>query len=94
MIITALAFFTRFYKLDHPNEVVFDEVHFGKFASYVSKYNVDGTDGSICNGFIFSMYILPWLKFCSPSRDGLLVTMDTFCSIILATRTFPIKCRM
>jgi hypothetical protein len=34
-IITALAFFTRFYKLDHPNEVVFDEVHFGKFASYV-----------------------------------------------------------
>jgi dolichyl-phosphate-mannose--protein O-mannosyl transferase len=35
-IITALAFFTRFYKLDHPNEVVFDEVHFGKFASYVS----------------------------------------------------------
>jgi len=34
-VITALAFFTRFYKLDHPNEVVFDEVHFGKFASYV-----------------------------------------------------------
>jgi len=34
-IITALAFFTRFYMLDHPNEVVFDEVHFGKFASYV-----------------------------------------------------------
>lgn len=34
-IITALAFFTRFYKLDHPNQVVFDEVHFGKFASYV-----------------------------------------------------------
>lgn len=35
-MITALAFFTRFYKLNHPNEVVFDEVHFGKFASYVS----------------------------------------------------------
>ena len=34
-IITALAFFTRFYMLDHPSEVVFDEVHFGKFASYV-----------------------------------------------------------
>jgi hypothetical protein len=35
-VVTALAFFTRFYKLDYPNEVVFDEVHFGKFASYVS----------------------------------------------------------
>ena len=40
-IITALSFFTRFYKLYHPNEVVFDEVHFGKFASYVS-YLVTG----------------------------------------------------
>lgn len=29
-IITALAFATRFYGLGHPNEVVFDEVHFGK----------------------------------------------------------------
>ncbi|KAF3928176.1 hypothetical protein AA313_de0205663 [Arthrobotrys entomopaga] len=33
-VITALAFVTRFYKLSHPNEVVFDEVHFGKFASF------------------------------------------------------------
>ncbi|KAK6504124.1 hypothetical protein TWF506_002334 [Arthrobotrys conoides] len=33
-IVTALAFITRFYKLNHPNEVVFDEVHFGKFASF------------------------------------------------------------
>ncbi|KAG0329642.1 hypothetical protein BG000_012018, partial [Podila horticola] len=32
--LTALAFFTRFYKISEPNEVVFDEVHFGKFASY------------------------------------------------------------
>ncbi|KAK9472610.1 Dolichyl-phosphate-mannose-protein mannosyltransferase-domain-containing protein [Dipodascopsis tothii] len=29
-----LAFYTRFYKLNHPDQVVFDEVHFGKFASY------------------------------------------------------------
>lgn len=34
VIMTALAFATRFYKIDYPNEVVFDEVHFGKFASY------------------------------------------------------------
>ena len=54
----------------------------------------DGTDGSIYNDFIFSMYILRWLKFCSLSLDGLLVMMDTFCLIILATRTLTIKCRM
>ncbi|KAG0647845.1 Dolichyl-phosphate-mannose-mannosyltransferase 4 [Hyphodiscus hymeniophilus] len=33
-IITLLAFITRFWGISHPNEVVFDEVHFGKFASY------------------------------------------------------------
>ncbi|AEO65833.1 glycosyltransferase family 39 protein [Thermothielavioides terrestris NRRL 8126] len=33
-VITALAFVTRFWGISHPNEVVFDEVHFGKFASY------------------------------------------------------------
>ncbi|KAI9852630.1 MAG: hypothetical protein M1838_000078 [Thelocarpon superellum] len=33
-IITALAIATRFYGINHPDEVVFDEVHFGKFASY------------------------------------------------------------
>lgn len=29
-IITALAFVTRFWGISHPDEVVFDEVHFGK----------------------------------------------------------------
>ncbi|XMA10698.1 hypothetical protein WAI453_003489 [Rhynchosporium graminicola] len=33
-IITILAFITRFWGISHPNEVVFDEVHFGKFASH------------------------------------------------------------
>ncbi|KAG8674661.1 Dolichyl-phosphate-mannose--protein mannosyltransferase 4 [Fusarium poae] len=33
-IITVLSFVTRFWGISHPNEVVFDEVHFGKFASY------------------------------------------------------------
>ncbi|KAM0329908.1 hypothetical protein ACHAQA_004074 [Verticillium albo-atrum] len=33
-ITTLLAFVTRFWGITHPNEVVFDEVHFGKFASY------------------------------------------------------------
>lgn len=29
-LITILAFVTRFWGISHPNEVVFDEVHFGK----------------------------------------------------------------
>lgn len=29
-VITLLAFATRFTGISHPNEVVFDEVHFGK----------------------------------------------------------------
>ncbi|KAK7226475.1 hypothetical protein V2G26_014478 [Clonostachys chloroleuca] len=33
-VITGLAFVTRFWGISHPTEVVFDEVHFGKFASY------------------------------------------------------------
>lgn len=33
-VTTVLAFVTRFWGISHPNEVVFDEVHFGKFASY------------------------------------------------------------
>ncbi|EMC93229.1 glycosyltransferase family 39 protein [Baudoinia panamericana UAMH 10762] len=33
-VITVLAFVTRFWGITHPNQVVFDEVHFGKFASY------------------------------------------------------------
>lgn len=32
--VTLLALAVRFYKLSYPREVVFDEVHFGKFASY------------------------------------------------------------
>ena len=30
VIITSIAFVTRFWGIGHPNEVVFDEVHFGK----------------------------------------------------------------
>jgi dolichyl-phosphate-mannose-protein mannosyltransferase len=32
-ILTVLAFATRFWRIDYPNEVVFDEVHFGKVRS-------------------------------------------------------------
>lgn len=33
-VITALAASLRFLQIDYPDKVVFDEVHFGKFASY------------------------------------------------------------
>ncbi|KAI9712924.1 MAG: hypothetical protein M1828_001520 [Chrysothrix sp. TS-e1954] len=33
-VCTILAFVTRFWDISHPDQVVFDEVHFGKFASY------------------------------------------------------------
>ncbi|ODQ64120.1 PMT-domain-containing protein [Nadsonia fulvescens var. elongata DSM 6958] len=34
IVITVLAFVSRFYRITYPSQVVFDEVHFGKFASY------------------------------------------------------------
>ena len=32
-VITVLSFITRFWGIGHPNEVVFDEVHFGKVSA-------------------------------------------------------------
>lgn len=37
-VVTILAFVTRFYKIHHPSQVVFDEVHFGKFASHYLEH--------------------------------------------------------
>lgn len=34
LVVTGLAIYTRFTKISFPTSVVFDEVHFGKFASY------------------------------------------------------------
>jgi dolichyl-phosphate-mannose-protein mannosyltransferase len=36
-VITALAFITRFWGISHPNEVVFDEVHFGKVCRHLQS---------------------------------------------------------
>lgn len=36
-VITVLSFITRFWGISHPNEVVFDEVHFGKVRSNVFR---------------------------------------------------------
>jgi dolichyl-phosphate-mannose-protein mannosyltransferase len=37
-VITILAFVTRFWGISHPNEVVFDEVHFGKVMSTLPHF--------------------------------------------------------
>jgi dolichyl-phosphate-mannose-protein mannosyltransferase len=36
-VVTILAFATRFWGISHPNEVVFDEVHFGKVCSILEN---------------------------------------------------------
>ena len=41
IVLTVLAFATRFYRIDYPNEVVFDEVHFGKVSFSVGKLRGD-----------------------------------------------------
>jgi dolichyl-phosphate-mannose-protein mannosyltransferase len=38
-VITLLAFITRFWGISHPNEVVFDEVHFGKVICGPSQHS-------------------------------------------------------
>lgn len=43
-VITVLAFITRFWGISHPNEVVFDEVHFGKVEPLPSAFGSLGTD--------------------------------------------------
>lgn len=61
-LITILGFVTRFWGISHPNEVVFDEVHFGKVYEVLfhmgslltSKYSSLPT---IFNAHISSMYI-------------------------------------
>lgn len=37
VLVTVLAFITRFWKISHPNQVVFDEVHFGKVGFFRGK---------------------------------------------------------
>jgi dolichyl-phosphate-mannose-protein mannosyltransferase len=38
VVLTVLAFVTRFWGISHPDEVVFDEVHFGKVRSVFEKF--------------------------------------------------------
>lgn len=38
-VVTIAAFITRFWKINHPNQVVFDEVHFGKVGLTGKEFN-------------------------------------------------------
>ena len=42
-ILTVLAFVTRFWRISYPDEVIFDEVHFGKVSS--NCYSATETGG-------------------------------------------------
>lgn len=79
-IITILAFITRFFGISHPNEVVFDEVHFGKVYLFPNQqlHTLTPSPSSpptIFNAPISSTFILP-LESCSlPLSVGSLDTM-------------------
>jgi hypothetical protein len=79
--ITALAFLTRFWGITHPNEVVFDEVHFGKVcrlsyldmflvSSHANQEPVLSSPHITSRGPTSSTSILPSASFYSPSWDG------------------------
>ncbi|EME32480.1 dolichyl-phosphate-mannose-protein mannosyltransferase [Galdieria sulphuraria] len=68
LVLTLLSFLTRFYRLDEPPAVVFDEFHFGKFVTwyFTGEYFFDihpplgklflylgGTLGKFKTGFLF-----------------------------------------
>jgi dolichyl-phosphate-mannose-protein mannosyltransferase len=50
-VITVLAFVTRFWGIQHPNQVVFDEVHFGKVCSGASAYKIPGLAATAFTSF-------------------------------------------
>lgn len=99
-VLTALAFVTRFWGISHPNQVVFDEVHFGKVwlgaLWRVIERVANGVASShptTFNAHTSSMSILPLASCCSHSPAGWLATMDLSSSKTLATRTLRIRSR-
>jgi len=73
-IITFLAFATRFTGISHPNEVVFDEVHFGKVRDCVRAWEVllkyTSSHPTTCNDYTSSMSTLPLRNFYLPLLAG------------------------
>ena len=69
VVITALAFLTRFWGIQHPNEVVFDEVHFGKVRSWLDPRPELCVAGSKVRKLIVDFLIV---RFPLPAKDILL----------------------
>ena len=101
-VITILAFVTRFYGISHPNQVVFDEVHFGKVGSQwkscIARAGADIYYHSLlpttCKEHTSSTYIPHSASSSSHWQVGSWVTRATFFSRTLETRTLQTKCHM
>jgi len=108
VVVTILAFATRFYGITHPKQVVFDEVHFGKVSTL--ELLLDGKEGSvhvtdqplkttslprtISSAHISSMYTLRLASFSLPLPAGSWATMANSCLTTLATLISRTRCRM
>lgn len=86
-IMTALAFVTRFWGIRHPDQVVFDEVHFGKVCVFMMSFlRVVGAGCTLTARLIVSTvrFLLPatyLLLRCTPSSRE-----TSFCARWLARR--------
>jgi hypothetical protein len=100
-VITVLAFITRFWGISHPNQVVFDEVHFGKVRTWTcqsvrikskkSDHALHSSRPTTFSALTSSMYTLPLASSCSHSLDGWLDTMGLSSSRTLAILTSPTR---
>jgi hypothetical protein len=97
-IITILAIVTRFWRITYPDEVVFDEVHFGKVcvAPCNSRALADprSSPPTTSKAHTSSMCTLRLGSFCSLLQAGSLAMMDHSSLRTLATPTLPTKCHM
>ncbi|GAM90974.1 hypothetical protein ANO11243_090210 [Dothideomycetidae sp. 11243] len=80
-IITVLAFITRFWGITHPNQVVFDEVHFGKllfaFAGWLVGYNGEFLFENIGDSYITNK--VPYVAYrAMPASMGALTVVTVF----------------
>lgn len=93
-IITTLSFITRFLGITHPDEVVFDEVHFGKVRISTStrkqRSRLTPSYSSLpttSNAPTSSMSTLPLANSSSPLLAGWWATMESSSSRTLASPT-------
>ena len=98
-IITLLAFVTRFFGISHPNEVVFDEVHFGKVRARSSidqkglvADSYHSSHLTTCNEPTSSTSTLPLESSFSPSLAGWSAMTVTSCSTTSANPTSQTMC--